>query len=345
MSESRKIRLAVIGLGMATKPHLEALSELSGKVEVSGVLNRTRAKADAVSVRYGWPVFENLDEVLKDDATDGAIIATPPNQRVEFARKLAGSGKHILMEKPIERTLCAARSIVEDCEAAGVCLGIVFQHRFRKAARRVRELIRNGELGDLALVRAEIPWWRDQAYYDEPGRGSLERDGGGVLISQAIHVLDLMLSLAGPVRNVQAFTATTSLHEMETEDFATAGLEFGSGAVGSVMATTATYPGDQERLVLDGTRARAALDGGQLNVVWHDGREEHLGEEAGTGGGADPMAFPCDWHRDLIEDFSSAILSGRPPAVPGREALRVHALIDAMIRSGRNGSREEVEQI
>ncbi len=284
----------------------------------------------------------SLQASAADPHTDAVIVATPPNQRREIAEVLAAAGKHMLMEKPVERTLDAARQIVELCEAQGVSLGIVFQHRFREGARRMRGLLDKGALGELVLVRAEIPWWRDQAYYDVPGRGSLERDGGGVLISQAIHVLDLMLSLTGPARTVQAFTATTRAHRMETEDFATAGITFLHGAVGSVVATTATFPGEQERLVLDGTEATAVLKGGTLEVTWRDGRTERWGETSGTGGGADPMAFPCDWHRDLILDFAEGLRDRRPPAIPGREALLVHALIEAMMRSAAEGRQVEV---
>ncbi len=345
MNDLPLARLAVIGLGMATKPHLEALAELKGRVAVTGVFNRTRDKAEAVRDTYGFAVFDSLEAIATDPGTDGVIIATPPNQRAEIVARMAAAGKHILMEKPVERSLAAAQDIVAQCEDAGVTLGIVFQHRLRKGALRLSELVGAGALGDLALVRAEIPWWRDQGYYDVPGRGTLERDGGGVLISQAIHVLDLMLSLTGPVRSVQALTGTTRLHRMETEDFTAAGLEFASGALGSVVATTATYPGEVERLILDGTEATAALTGGQLRVTWRDGRSEELGESAGTGGGADPMAFPCDWHRDLIEDFANAIAQGVPPRIPGREALRVHALIDAMVRSGATGRRVPVEAV
>ncbi len=342
MTDKPLARLAVIGLGMATKPHLDALAELRGRVEVSGVYNRTRAKADEVSEKFGFPVFESLEAIVADTNTDGVIIATPPNQRLEIVTMMAGAGKHILMEKPVERTLDAAREIVNLCEEKGVTLGIVFQHRFRQAAQRLRALIDEEALGEMALVRAEIPWWRGQEYYDVPGRGTLERDGGGVLISQAIHVLDLMLSLTGPAASVQAMTATTRMHEMETEDFAAAGVHFSNGAVGSIVATTATYPGELERLVIDGTLGTAALNGGQLNVVWRDGRIEEVGEASGTGGGADPMAFPCDWHRDLIENFATAVSTGSAPAIPGREALRVHSLIDAMIRSGEQHAQAPV---
>src|SRR5690606_22151086 len=157
----------------------------------------------------------------------------------------------ILMEKPIERTTEAAEAIVATCERQGVSLGIVFQHRFRAGSMRLRALVADGALGPIGCVRLAVPWWRPQTYYDEPGRGTLARDGGGGLISQAIHSIDLMLSLAGPVEEVQSVAGTTRLHRMETEDFVGAGLRFASGAFGSLIATTAAFPGEGEELVID----------------------------------------------------------------------------------------------
>jgi len=327
------VRLALIGLGMATRPHLEALRDPSCLAELAGVCNRTRAKAEASAAQEGCRVFDSLEQIASDPGVHAVLVTTPPDQRLEIVEMMAQAGKHILMEKPIERTLSAAENIVAICERHQVQLGIVLQHRFRAGARRLKALVQAGDLGDIALVRVEVPWWRDQAYYDQPGRGTYARDGGGVLISQAIHVLDLMLSLTGPAETVQAFSATTALHRLEAEDFATAGVRFASGAVGSIVATTATYPGGTESIVLDGTLATATLCGGRLD------------EPATTGGGADPMAFPCDWHKALIADFAMAIREQRAPLVTGREALKVHALIDAMTRSATAGAAVEVAPI
>ncbi|WP_290777902.1 Gfo/Idh/MocA family oxidoreductase [Hoeflea sp.] len=345
MDNNKPVRLALIGLGMATRPHLEALRDPSCPADLAGVYNRTRAKAEVVAGQEGCRVFDSLEQIAGDPGIDGVLVTTPPDQRLEIVEMMARAGKHILMEKPIERTLSAAENIVALCERHQVHLGIVLQHRFRAGAMRLKALVQAGELGDIALVRVEVPWWRDQAYYDQPGRGTFARDGGGVLISQAIHVLDLTLSLTGPAEMVQAFTATTALHRLEAEDFATAGVRFASGAVGSIVATTVTYPGGTESIVLDGPLATATLRGGTLEVVWRDGRTEQVDEPATTGGGADPMAFPCDWHKALIADFATAIREQRAPLVTGREALKVHALIDAMTRSATVGAAIEVAPV
>ena len=172
-------------------------------------------------------------------------------------------------------------------------------------------------------------------YHDEPGRGTYSRDGGGVLIVQAIHSLDLMLNLAGAVSEVQAMAGATGLHAMEAEDFVSAALRFESGALGSVMATTASYPGSAEYMMLNFERASARLEGNVLTIFWHDGKVETIGAELGSGGGADPMAFSHEWHRNVIADFVDAVRNDRSPKVSGRDALGVHRLIDAIILSSR----------
>jgi predicted dehydrogenase len=336
------IKLAVIGLGMASKPHLAALKQLSPDIEVAGLYARSGARREAVAQDWGWPTFTSLDEIAQSDV-DGAIVITPPNARAEIVGTLAAAGKAVLMEKPVERDLSRATRLVELCESEGVPLGIVFQHRFRAGAKALAALVRSGKTGPVHMVRVTVPWWRPQSYYDQPGRGSYDMDGGGVLLTQAIHVLDLMLSLTDPVSAVIAMTGTTPSHQMEAEDFATAGLRFANGAIGSVVATTSAYPGDAESLMLDCEHTALRLTAGELVINWRDGRTETVGEVTGSGGGGDPMDFPCDWHRDLIADFARAIRHGQAPRITGRDALRVHRLIDAMERSAKSGSVATLE--
>jgi predicted dehydrogenase len=331
--------VAVIGLGMAVTPHARSLVDLAeaGRVTVAGAWSRSPERRAAFAARFpSLPVTDDLDGLIADATVTAFLLVTPPNAREELVAKLAGAGKHVLAEKPVERTTAAATRIVEACERAGVTLGVVFQHRFREGSERLRRLLAEGALGELAAVQLAVPWWRPQeGYYDAPGRGTLERDGGGVLISQAIHSLDLMLSLTGPVAEVAALGGTSRMHRMETEDFVGAGLRFANGALGSLVATTAAYPGGPERLVLTGTKGTATLEAGTLSLAYLDGRSERHGETVGTGGGADPMAFPHDWHRAMIADFLDALDEGRSPRVSGREALRVHHLIDALLLSAR----------
>lgn len=336
---SKRFGLAVVGLGMAAKPHALALRDLADRISVRGCYARSEASRQNFADAYGFPVTDDLDALIADPTVDGALILTPPNARAELVSRFAAAGKPILCEKPLERTTPAAEAIVKTCEDAGVALGVVFQHRFRAASEALAKRIAGGTLGPIRVVRADIPWWRPQSYYDEPGRGSYERDGGGVLISQAIHTLDLMLSLTGPAASVQAICTTTPIHRMESEDVAAGAMTFENGAIGSLLASTASYPGMPESLAFDCDHASAMLKAGVLTIHWRDGKVETVGEEAATGGGADPMAFPSDWHRDLIADFADAVTEGRPPRITGAEALHVHRLITAIEASSREGRR------
>lgn len=327
---SSRTKLAVIGLGMASKPHLAALLQLRSLVEVGGIFSRQKEHREQVAKEYGFPTYDSIEAICADRTIDGVIVITPPNARLEIVEMLAKAGKHILMEKPVERSLRNARQIVDICEKANVTLGIVLQHRFRAGASKLSNLLQSGALGPIYLARMTLPWWRDQSYYEQGERGTYAADGGGVLITQAIHVLDLMLSLIGPVRAVSAVTGTTPLHDIEVEDFASANLFFKNGAMGSVVATTASYPGGAETLHIDSENAALRLTAGELIVEWRDGRSETFGDISNTGGGRDPMDFPCDWHRDLIANFATCLHQKRAPRITGREALEVHRLIDAI---------------
>lgn len=335
--------VALIGAGMVAPIYIEALAGLP-EVRLTGVLARSAGSAQAFLGQHPVPgarAYGSLAEVAGDPTADFAIVTTPPDARADIVAALAAAGKPILMEKPVERSLAAARALVELCEAAGVPLGIVLQHRARPAAMKLNELAPG--LGPLMAAEVSVPWWRPQSYYDVPGRGTYARDGGGVLITQGIHVIDLALQFLGPVAEVTALTATTGLHRMEGEDFVAAGLRLASGAPVSLFATTAAYPGRGEEIVLHYREACARLAGNLLTVSHHDGRQETHGATAATGAGADPMAFTADWHRAVIADFAAALKEGRAPMVPGRSALAVHALIAAIEASGRSGRRERVE--
>ena len=326
-------RVAIIGLGMAVRPHAKSLVDLRDRVEVAWAFSRSEERRRAFAERFDFPLTGDLERILDDRSVEAVMILTPPNTHLELVEAFADAGKHILLEKPLERSTERALRLVEAAEAAGVILGVVLQHRFRAASEHLRELVASGGLGQLAAAHVQSPWWRPQSYYDQPGRGTLERDGGGVLITQAIHTLDLMLSLTGPVAEVAAIAGTTALHRMESEDFVGAGLRFANGAPGALMATTAAYPGMPERIELIGTKATALLAAGVVTIHHQDGRKESFGEEQGTGGGADPMDFPHDAHRAVLTDLLDAIAQGRSARVSGREALKVHRLIDALLQA------------
>ena len=327
-------RIALIGLGMAVTPHARSLIDLQERAEVAYAFSPTAARREAFASQFPFPLCDDLDAIIQDSSVDAAIVLTPANTHLDIVQRCAEVGKHVLLEKPVEITTERATQLVEICEQSGVTLGIVLQHRFRPASIRLAELLREGTLGEIVSCSTTIELWRPQSYYDEPGRGSFARDGGGVLISQGIHTLDLMLSLVGPVAEVCGYATTSPVHRMETEDLVMAALRYESGALGTVIATTAAYPGFPERIRIVGRYGTATLEGPSLEVAFHDGRTEKVHSQTTAGGtGADPMAFPHDWHRGLIEDFLDALDQDRPPQVTGREALKAHHLIDALINA------------
>lgn len=336
-----KRRIGLIGLGMAVTPHAQSLVELGDRVEVLA-WSPSAARRAAFEERFGLAVVDDVAAIFDDPGVSAVQLLTPPHARMELVERAARAGKHLLMEKPLERTLAAAKQVVAITEAAGITTAVVFQHRFREAALALGRYLAEGALGAMATVQLDIPWWRPQSYYDEPGRGTLARDGGGVLITQAIHGLDMMLGFTGPAASVQAIAGTSALHRMETEDFVGAGLAFENGALGALLATTSFYPGRTEKLIIAGTAATAVLEGGSLEVHRHDGRRETTGEAGGIGGGADPMAFSHAWHKAVITDFLDALDTGRQPRVTAHDALHVHRLIDALLRSAASGQRATI---
>ncbi len=338
-------RIALIGLGMAVTPHAKGLIDLKDRVDVAYAFSPGSARRESFGARFPFPLCDSLETILDDKSIDAVAILTPPNTHLDLVRRCAEAGKHILLEKPLEITTARAVELVATCRRAHVTLGIVLQHRFRPAGMKLAELLRDGELGDLVGCSTVIRLWRPQSYYNEPGRGSMVRDGGGVLISQGIHTLDLMLSLAGPIAEVTGYATTTPVHRMETEDMVCAAARFANGAHGIIDATTAAYPGFPERIEMVFRNATASLAGTALDVLYHDGRVVTVAPDQSAGGtGADPMAFPHDYHRAVMADFLDAIAGGREPKVTGEEALRVHRLIDALIETGASGRPVKVEQ-
>lgn len=330
-------RIAIIGLGMAVTPHARALVDLveEGRCEVAAAMAPSSERRAKFGALYPFPTTGDIDAVMDDPAITAVGILTPPNTHLDLVRRAASAGKHVLLEKPLEITTARAEELVEVAEASGVTLAVTLQHRFRPAGERLRDILASGVLGEIVNCSTSIRLWRPQSYYDQPGRGVRARDGGGVLITQAIHTLDLMLSLAGPIAEVRGFAGTSPVHRMETEDMVAAAVRFRSGALGVIEATTAAFPGAPERIDIAGTKGGASLCGTSLSVALMDGSAEKLAPDGSAGGtGADPMAFRHDYHRSVWRDFLDSIDNGRSPRVTARAALEVHRLIDALIAAG-----------
>jgi Predicted dehydrogenases and related proteins len=337
------MRIGIIGLGMASAPHAQSLADLGERVQVAAAFSPTPERRDAFGRRWSMPVVGDIDKILANTSIDAVLILTPPNTHRDLVERAVASGKHVLLEKPLEVSTHNADALVQAAEKAGVVLGVVLQHRFRPVSVALSQMVSDGRLGDVVSASAKLSNWRPQSYYDQPGRGTRARDGGGVLLTQGIHTLDLLISLAGLPVEAMAYAVTTPVHRMETEDLVAGAVRFENGAIGTVSATTCAYPGVPDSIEVIGTKGMARMEGATLIARFHDGSDIELDDgELGGGAGADPMAFSHMHHRAVIEDFVGAVEQGRPPRVSGREALKVHRLIDALLRSAETGRREPV---
>lgn len=338
-----KTRIAVVGLGMAAAPHAKSLIDLAGRVEVAACHSPTETRRKAFAGTYGLPVSGDIDGIFADETIDAVMILTPPNTHRDLVRRAATAGKHVLLEKPLEISFERSAELVEAAERAGIKLGVALQHRLRPVSVALKRLIDDGRLGAIVCASARLMNWRPQDYYDQPGRGTKARDGGGVLLTQGIHTLDLLISLVGVPAQVFSYAVTSPVHRMETEDIAAGAARWEGGATGTILATTSAYPGLPDTIDIIGTKGTATLNGTVLAARFHDGSTLDLADEAAGGGtGADPMAFPHQHHRAVLADFLDAVEQDREPNVSGREALKVHGLIEAMLRSAASGRTERV---
>ena len=334
---SARLRIGVVGAGLGSAPHFKSLQELSDQVDVAWLHVRQPGRLGPSALPQGAKVTGRYEDLLEDPLLQAVLILTPPNTHLDLVQRAARAGKHVLLEKPIEVSLAGAEELVAVCEQHQVLLAVMLQHRLRESSMALAALIASGELGELTGASCSMRWWRPQSYYDEPGRGTLARDGGGVLITQAIHTLDLLLSLTGLPAQVTALARTSAVHRMECEDSVVAVLSFANGAIGSLDATTAAYPGFSERIALNFTRGSASLEAGEMQAELMDGRRLCAGARQATGTGANVMAFDHQPHRAVIADFLQAIRQGQTPAVSGRSALQVHRLIAALTDSAQSG--------
>lgn len=328
------IGVAIIGLGNALEPHAKSLLDLKDRAHVVWATATSTARAQSVADRYGFPTTTDTARAISDPAVGAVLILAPPNVHLPIAEAAFTAGKHVLCEKPLETTFTRGERLVAAGRRANKRLGIMLQMRFRPASQRLKQILRDSELGKVQAAAMSVPWWRPQSYYDEPGRGTRARDGGGLLITQAIHTLDLFRWFVGISKVEAAQVCTTAVHQMETEDYAAALVRLGNGAPGTVMGTVAAYPGSSEWVQIIGTRGTAWLTGANLRVNWLDGREVVLNDDSGSGSGANLMGFSHEPHKAVWTDFLDALDADRDPAIPGEEALATQRVIEDILAAG-----------
>lgn len=336
------LRFAVIGAGNIAKIHVQALQQIPS-AQVTVVCSRTEATGRALAHACGADWEADYRQAVRRADVDAVTVCTPSATHAAIGIAGAQAGKHLLVEKPIDVTLPEVDALIEAANQAGVVLAGVFPLRFMAGVHKAKAAVEQGRLGRLSLADVFVKWYRPQSYYDNGWRGAWAFDGGGALMNQAIHNVDLLQWLAGPVTNVIGRTATLA-HTMEAEDTVTAALSFANGALGVIQAATSVWPGDPARVELRGDKGTIVLEEGRI-VTWKLADAQPSEEEAmlnleGSGGGSgagDPMAIGSERHRRQIVDFIEAVQHGRAPLVDGVEARKAVEIICAVYRSAREG--------
>jgi UDP-N-acetyl-2-amino-2-deoxyglucuronate dehydrogenase len=337
---------AIIGCGMIAKFHARAIGEIKGSKLVA-CHSRSIDKANAFSNEFGGTGYDDLEKMLADPKIDIVTICTPSGAHLEPGVAAAKAGKHVLVEKPLEVTTARCDRLIDACDKFGVRLGTIFPSRFHRSAQLLKTAMEQERFGTISLAAAYVKWFRTQAYYDSgKWRGTWKLDGGGALMNQAIHSVDLLLWLMGPVKSVCAMTALRAHERIEVEDAATAILEFESGALGTIEATTAAYPGSLKRIEIAGSTGSATLEEEAL-TQWKflkslkaDAKilDQMQGNVTG-GGAADPTAIGHKAHRDLFADFLNGIKKNLPSSIDGSEGRKSVELITSIYRSANGGRR------
>ena len=335
----------IIGCGMIAKFHARAIADIKG-AKLVGCFNRTIDKANALAAEFGGQATDNLDEMLARPDIDIVTICTPSGAHMEPAIAAAKAGKHVIVEKPLDVTLKRCDAMIDACAKAGVKLGTIFPSRFHKSSQLLKKAVDEGRFGQLTLGDAYVKWYRTQAYYDSGAwRGTWKLDGGGALMNQAIHSVDLLQWLMGPVVEVSAYTNTLAHERIEVEDVATATLRFANGALGVIEATTAAFPGSLKKIELSGSQGMAVLEEESI-IKWQFAkmtkRDQQLLDEmqnrTKTGGGAaDPAAIGHQAHAELFREFIKAVKDKKNPNLDGSEGRRSVELILAIYKSAKTG--------
>src|SRR5215210_6013509 len=269
-----KLRFGILGCGVIGPHHARAIAGLES-AELVAVADVVPELAEELAGEYGCPAFPSLGEMLSGVELDAVCVCTPSGMHAEDAIAALESGKDVVIEKPVDVTLKAADRLLEVKRATGRKVAVVSQHRFDAASRAVHEALTRGEFGRLTSGSAEVRWWRSQSYYGSGGwRGTWDLDGGGVLINQAIHSIDLLQWLMGPVIEVTAYTGLLAHERIEVEDTAVAILKFADGTLGTIVATTAAYPGLTATIAVHGDRGSAVIDDDELSYFYAAGQGE-----------------------------------------------------------------------
>jgi UDP-N-acetyl-2-amino-2-deoxyglucuronate dehydrogenase len=342
-SSSHPLGFGIIGVGMIADFHAQAIAHTRGG-KLIGVASRNSDNARAFADKHKLPfATTSVDELLARPDVHVICVTTPSGAHLEPALAAVRAGKHLVVEKPIEINTQRADQLLRAADAAGVRVSPIFQARFGEGARTIKAAIDAGRFGRLVLASAYVKWHRSREYYSG-WKGSLKLDGGGALINQAIHGIDLLQWFAGMPAEVFCWKTRRVYEHIEAEDTATASLKYPGGALGAIEACTAAWPGWQRRIEICGETGSAMLEDDHISH-W-DFRDERPGDEAirakkvdakmRSGAGA-PGAISFEGHRRQIQDLIDAVRENRPVAIDGHEARKAVALIQALYASSERG--------
>ena len=338
---TRQHGFGIVGCGVIAPFHARAIGELPN-ARLVAVADDDPERARDLASEFEAEAA-GVDELLGHPDIDVVCVCVPSGRHAEVGVRAAAARKHVVVEKPIDVTLEAADRLIAACAEAGVVLSVISQHRWDPGVRELKELADSGRLGKLILGDAIVKWYRPQAYYDSGSwRGTRNLDGGGALMNQAVHYVDLLQWVMGPVERVFARTRTAAHERIEVEDVAVAVLDFAGGAVGILEASTAVYPGMSERLEVSGTGGSAIVEAGVLTVrelKEEKGETSAYGASVGSTDGAssNPTEISYFGHREQLRDVLEAIDTGRKPAIDGAEARKALEIILAVYESARTG--------
>lgn len=333
----------IVGCGMISKFHVRAINDLD-KANFVGCTSRSFSSAEKLAEQFGAKAYESLEQMLADPEIDIVSICTPSGAHMEPAIAAANAGKHVVIEKPLEITLERCDAVIEACERNHVTLSTIFPSRFHRASLLMKQAVDENRFGTITLGDAYVKWYRTQEYYDSGAwRGTWELDGGGALMNQAIHSIDLLLWLMGPVKSLTAATATLAHDRIEVEDVATVSLKFKNGALGVIEASTAAYPGALKRIEIQGSKGTAILEEESIKA-WDFAEmtdadvfiKNEMADATETGGGAsDPSAIGHAAHTEQFLDITHAIENGKAPSIDGREGRKSVELILAIYEAAK----------
>ncbi|MGB8480539.1 MAG: Gfo/Idh/MocA family oxidoreductase [Acidobacteriaceae bacterium] len=338
------MRVGIIGTGAMSHKHAQAWRNIGYKLTVC--TNTTAAKGRAFADATGAEFVSNYQELCRHPRVDIVDICTLPGFRLPAVELSAKAKKHVIVEKPIATNLQTARKMMEAARSAGIQLGVVSQHRFDDSTQFLKQALADARLGKIIQADAYVKWYRSAEYYSRPIKGSWAGEGGGALINQAIHQLDVLLYLIGPLDRVSAIWQLGAAHSIESEDVVNALLTYASGATGVLQASTAFWPGYPERIEIHGTKGSAIVTGDKLTSwdLQNDSGDPAPIDRAMASGASDPMAISTLTLERQFLDFGDACANGRPPLVSAVDGYRALEAVTSIYESCRQGHTVAIDR-